>query len=118
MKRDDGGGVHLFSQQEAFDEMSTGLASGAITRGRAIKLAGAALVASALGLSYEGAAQARFGEFNRKKCEARGGVFCRSSQTGQKICCRARKTPCCGKFGAQCCGKGAKCVKGKCVATT
>jgi hypothetical protein len=117
MKRDDGGGVRLFSEQEAFDEMSTGLASGAITRGRAIKLAGAALVASALGLSFENAAQARFGTLNRKACEKQGGVFCRSSETGQKICCRARKTPCCGKFGAQCCQSAAKCNKGKCVRT-
>lgn len=119
MKRNDGGEVRLFSHQEAFDEMSRGLASGEITRGRAIKLAGAALVASALGLFSASEAQARFGEFNRRKCEERGGEFCRSSETGEKICCRERKTPCCGKFGAQCCQPGAVCNRhGKCVATS
>ena len=118
MKRDDGGEVRLFSHQEAFDEMSRGLASGEITRGRAIKLAGAALVASALGLFSASPAEARFGDFNRRRCEERGGEFCRSRETGQKICCRARKTPCCGKFGAQCCTSDAVCNKGKCVSTS
>lgn len=110
MKRDEGG---------AFDELSTGLASGAITRGRAIKLAGAALVASALGLSFSSEAQARFGTLNRRQCEEQfGGEFCRSRETGLKICCRARKTPCCGKFGAQCCGRNARCNQGKCVSVS
>jgi hypothetical protein len=36
--------------EELFDDLATGLQSGAITRGRAIKLAGAALAASALGI--------------------------------------------------------------------
>ena len=109
MKRDEGG---------AFDDLAMGLNNGSITRGRAIKLAGAALVASALGLSFASPAQARFGELNRRQCEERGGEFCRSSETGEKICCRARKTPCCGKFGAQCCQAGARCNRhGKCVAT-
>jgi hypothetical protein len=41
----------------SFDDLATGLDTGAITRGRAMKLAGAALVASALGLVGAGEAQ-------------------------------------------------------------
>jgi hypothetical protein len=111
MKRDPGGVTPL-------DELAMGLESSAITRGKALKLGGAALLASAMGVfAAEGEAQARFGTLNRKACERQGGVFCRSSETGQKICCRARKTPCCGKFGAQCCQSAAKCNQGKCVRT-
>jgi hypothetical protein len=110
LTRRDGGGAR------AFDDLATGLESGAITRGKAMKLAGAALVASALGLSYASEAQAFRGPLNKKQCEAKEGVFCRSKETGLKICCRPRKEACCGKFGAQCCAKG-KCNKGKCVGT-
>jgi hypothetical protein len=46
--------------EELFDDLATGLQTGAITRGKAIKLTGAAIAASALGIfSSEEAAAAR-----------------------------------------------------------
>jgi hypothetical protein len=105
MKRDEGG---------AFDDLAMGLDSGAISRGRALKLAGAALVASALGLSFASDAYAG----PRERCIERHGrnAFCRSGE-GDKVCCKRDLRPiaCCGKFGAQCCRQGQSCVKGKCV---
>jgi hypothetical protein len=44
--------------ERSFDELATGLASGSISRGRALKLMGAALVGSALAF-IPGVAQAR-----------------------------------------------------------
>ena len=46
--------------EELFDELATGLQTGAISRGKAIKLTGAALAASALGIfASEDEAEAR-----------------------------------------------------------
>jgi hypothetical protein len=46
--------------EELFDDLATGLQTGAITRGKAIKLTGAAIAASALGiLASEDEAEAR-----------------------------------------------------------
>ena len=118
MKRDDGGEVHHFSPEETFDEMSRGLASAEITRGRAIKLAGAALVASALGVSFasEGQAQADVTtEQVRRRCRRRRRNFCRSRDTGSVACCRRRFTACCGENGAACCRGGTRCEAGQCV---
>ena len=48
------------SSEELFDDLATGLQTGAITRGKAIKLTGAAIAASALGIfSSEDEAEAR-----------------------------------------------------------
>ena len=46
--------------EELFDDLATGLQTGAISRGKAIKLTGAALAASALGIfASEDEAEAR-----------------------------------------------------------
>jgi hypothetical protein len=46
--------------EELFDDLATGLQTGAISRGKAIKLTGAAIAASALGiLASEDEAEAR-----------------------------------------------------------
>jgi hypothetical protein len=109
-KRDEGGLV-------AFDDLATGLESGAISRGSAIKLAGAALAASALGLfASRGAdAQTVTPEITARKCRKKGGDFCHRS--GHRICCGAggrRRKACCGPDGAACCSKNQRCDRGKC----
>jgi hypothetical protein len=69
MKRDEGG---------AFDDLAVGLDSGAITRGKAIKLAGAALL-SGLGV-FAAAAPAEAGHRRcprrNVRCRRRRRVFC------------------------------------------
>ena len=105
------------------DDLALGLESGAISRGKAIKLGGAALVASALGLfaSAEGA-QAQDVEVavsGRRRCRRRGGDFCSTTEGSQNchICCRHRhrKKACCGPSGCNCCRKGQRCLSsGQC----
>src|SRR5215216_4433006 len=94
-----GGGV-----ARSFDELATGLDTGAISRGRAIKLAGAALVASALGLvaTREADAQVTADSAAKSRCKRKGGDFCR--RQGCKVCCQQNnKKACCGKNGCRCC---------------
>src|ERR687893_476532 len=71
MKRDEGG-------VRPFDDLARGLESGAISRGKAMKLGGAGLVASALGLfASQGAeAQTLTLEAARRRCLRRGGGLC------------------------------------------
>ena len=104
----------------SFDDLAIGLESGAISRGKAIKLGGAALVASALGLfaSAEGAqGQTVTPEVTRRGCHRRGGDFCRN-RDGQdcKICCTRRRTKaCCGPSGCNCCRRNQRCLNsGQC----
>ena len=110
-KRDEGGLV-------AFDDLATGLESGAISRGNAIKLAGAALAASALGLFASREANAdELVELagRRRRCLRKGGDYC--SRNGNRICCGAggrRRKACCGPEGAACCSKNERCDRGKC----
>ena len=110
-----------------FDDLASGLDTGVITRGRAMKLAGAALVASALGLLGAGEAQGQDIEaerIRRRRCNRHGGDFC--NNRGEEgfpfphqchICCsegrrrhrrRCRKA-CCGSAGCNCCRPGQRC---------
>ena len=107
----------------SFDDLATGLDTGAITRGRAMKLAGAALVASALGLVGAGQAQGQeLGTegIRRRRCNRRGGDFCNNSGEASSpfvsqchICCgegrRRRRKACCGSAGCNCCRPGQRC---------
>jgi hypothetical protein len=105
-----------------FDDLATGLDTGAITRGRAMKLAGAALVASALGLV--GAGEARGAEveadgIRRRRCNRRGGDFCNTTagDTRCNVCCgegRRRRRACCGRNGCACCRPKETCDDGRC----
>jgi hypothetical protein len=109
-KRDEGGLV-------AFDDLATGLESGAISRGNAIKLAGAALAASALGLFASRGADAQEVDLaiRRKKCLRKGGDYC--ARNGNSVCCGAggrHRKACCGPNGAACCSKNERCDAGKC----
>jgi hypothetical protein len=98
IKRDQGGA-------RAFDELAVGLDTGAISRGKAIKLAGAAVAASALGLFASRGAEGQTVtiEAERRRCKRRGGDFCRSH--GCRVCCgpggRHRRA-CCGSRGCCC----------------
>jgi hypothetical protein len=115
-KRSEGGVTHTF------DDLAVGLDTGAITRGRAMKLAGAALVASAMGLFAAGSAEAD--EINtegrrRRRCRQRGGDFCNTSGDGTRcsICCgegRRFRRACCGSNGCNCCRRGETCDDGRC----
>ncbi len=112
------GGIH------AFDDLAVGLERGAISRGKAIKLGGAALVASALGLftSAEGAqAQTVEPEISRRKCNQkfRNADFCKNRQGNNcNVCCnRESRHPkaCCGPQGCNCCRRREKCTSsGRC----
>jgi len=108
-----------------FDDLATGLDTGAITRGRAMKLGGAALVASALGLVGAGDAQGeelRAERIRRRRCNRYGGDFCNNSGEAGfpfvnhcHICCgegrgrRRRRKACCGSAGCNCCRPGQRC---------
>lgn len=113
-KRGEGGAAH------SFDDLTMGLDTGAITRGKAMKLGGAALVASALGLVGAGEAQGQdIGTegIRRRRCNRRGGDFCNTSGHGARchICCgeggrrRRRRRACCGSEGCNCCRRGQRC---------
>lgn len=77
-------------EEHSFDGLAKGIASGAIPRGRALKLAGAAILGSALGaFSLSENAQAR-----TKKCRATSfvdprcsGVSCSTGCTGSNCSC-------------------------------
>ena len=128
------GGVAVLTRREegvdrTFDDLASGLDTGAISRGRAMKLAGAALVASALGLvgASEADAQAIEAEGIRRKrrrCNQRGGDFCqtRAGNRNCSVCCgrdrdgrRNRRKACCGSKGCNCCRRGRGCkANGQC----
>jgi hypothetical protein len=112
----------------AFDDLAAGLETGAISRGKAIKLGGAALVGSALGLFASQNAQAQQqvepAANKRRKCNRRGGDFC-SNRDGCRrgICCGRdrdggggrRRDACCGTEECNCCRQNQRCTReGRC----
>ena len=114
--RDEGG-------HRAFDDLATGLESGAISRSKAIKLGGAALVASALGLFASEGAQAETvtPEISRRRCNQkyRDANYCKNRQGNKcSVCCNRnsqKHKACCGPKGCNCCRKGERCLaNGKC----
>ena len=94
MNRDQGGVAR------SFDDLAIGLESGVLSRGKALKLGGAVLMSSALGLFA-----------SQEKAEARRRC-CRTRRC--RVCCR-RGTPCCGEHGCRCCPRG-RCHEGRCRA--
>ena len=98
MKRDEGG---------AFDNLAMGLDSGAITRGRAIKLAGAALLSGALGIFAASPAEATSCCNRRctRRCERSGGT----------VCCTRRGAFCCPKAKVQLTSCGTVISDGLCL---
>ncbi len=120
LRREDGIVRHS-SREGVFDDLAMGLESGAVSRGKALKLSGAALAASALGLFASRAeAQTTEGDVTleaglRRRCLRRDGDFC--SRNGNRICCGEggrRRKACCGPRGAACCNKNERCYRGRC----
>ncbi len=108
----------------AFDDLARGLDTGAISRGKAIKLGGAALVASALGLLTSQRADAQVVEpaITRSGCRRayRRPDFCRSRNGGRcRACCNResrRPKACCGSDECNCCRRSERCnERGNCV---
>jgi Stigma-specific protein, Stig1 len=111
----------------SFDELARGLASGSISRGKALKLMGAALVGSALA-SVPGMAWARGCPQGQTRCGGR----CVNLKTNENHCgscanhCRSTQTCCkgrcvnlqinenhCGSCRNRC-AEGQECVHGSC----
>ena len=110
------------------DDLAVGLDTGAITRGRAIKLAGAGLVASALAAVGASSADAQEDieaaglRKKRRRCHQNDGEFCSHRGGGRScdVCCgegdrNRRPKACCGKNGCSCCGRRQRCRRGKCT---
>jgi hypothetical protein len=104
----------------ALDDLAMGLNTGAISRGRAIKLGGAALVASALGLFASRGADAQEETVviavRRRRCVRRGGNWCKVIG-GCSECCNStgrRPKACCGRYGCRCCRRNQRCRSGRC----
>jgi hypothetical protein len=106
-----------------FDDLAKGLETGAISRGKAIKLGGAALVASALGLFASQGADAQEVEIaiTRRRCARKfdRSDFCRQrGATRCSVCCNResrRPKACCGVNGCRCCRRRERCLEGRCV---
>ena len=103
----------------SLDDLAMGLETGAISRGKAIKLSGAALAAAALGFFASRDADAQTAAVDpavsRRTCNRRGGDFC--NRSGRRICCGAggrRRRACCGRRGAACCSRNERCDNGQC----
>lgn len=125
MGRDEGGVRPSSWKEGSLDDLAIGLESGAISRGKAIKLGGTALVASALGLFVSsGNAQAQEVETavtrrkRRRRCRRRGGDFCRNRDGCRKgICCTrpGGRFACCGTEECNCCRRFQPCTpEGRC----
>ena len=115
------GGVALLGNRNreggSLDDLAMGLETGAISRGKAIKLSGAALAASALGLFASRGAEGQelTLEAEKGRCRRRGGDFCR--RRGCRVCCGEggrRLRACCGRRGCVCCRRNERCDAGRC----
>ncbi len=97
-KRDEGGLVRppwKEPGEHSLDGVARGMADGTLTRGRAIKLAGAALVGSALALFGAEDADAATLREQRRRCRRRhggNGVFCVSDNGKKSRCCNNETT--------------------------
>jgi hypothetical protein len=113
----------------SFDDLAMGLESNAISRAKVIKLGGAALVASALGL-FASADPAEAETLKAQTLEAarirhhtqdccirlrrRRILGVPVPLPGCLVCCRGRRrVACCGRHGCHCCRRG-HCHEGRC----
>jgi hypothetical protein len=109
---------------DGFDEVAKGLAAGTISRGRALKLTGSALLGGGLLALFPGAARAQQGcagrpSVNNKRCpKSRCGgninCFCGTTVANVKTCVNFRKELCpivddCDRNRD--CARGEVCVK-------
>src|SRR5829696_6344660 len=103
----------------SFDELAKGLADGTLSRGRALRLMGAALVGAAAA-SISGVAWAAPPEGRGRPCP-KGEIKCRNTCCGpEDLCCRGACTNVsfnrlnCGRCGKEC-AEGEDCCTGRCV---
>jgi len=96
------------ARDHSFDELARGLASGSISRGKALRLMGAALVGGAMGSvgMHEASADPPGCKRNGKACKK--GTQCCSGNCSGGICAAA-----CGATGATC-TEGSTCCSGFC----
>jgi len=99
-------------EESIFDELARGLADGSVTRAKALKLMGAALVGGTLGSVGIGEAAAAPGGCKRNGKKCKKDTQCCSGNCVNKTCaaCPSGTTPC----GTECCQTGASCVDGTC----
>ena len=126
MRRDEGGIRASLWKEESLDDLARGIETGAISRGKAIKLGGAALVASTLGLFASRNVEAQEIEIaiTRRRCNRKfsRSDFCRNRGGGGdncETCCNRnsrRPKACCGSSGCNCCRRRERCTNsGRCV---
>ena len=83
----------MLGEGHKLDGLATGMAEGTISRGRAMKLAGAALLGSALSVFLAEDAEAVTLRERRRRClEKKGRVFCSDGRAG-RCCDRAKSSP-------------------------
>jgi hypothetical protein len=107
------------ARERSFDALATEMASGNLTRGRAIKLMGAALVGGALASIGIGEAAAdNLCKPNGKKCrkdaQCCSGLECVETSSGRRC------APACVSCGGACasdgeCCDGLQCINGSCL---
>ena len=107
-KKDGGGGAPLLGEGFSFDEVTRGVASGEITRGRALKLAGAAVLSGALftaGFASPAEARRRRNVCRHKPdlcksqsqealCKGSQSCACLTTTSGKKACEGLAREPC------------------------
>jgi hypothetical protein len=103
----------------SFDELAKGLADGTLSRGRALRLMGAALVGAAAA-SISGVAWAAPPEGRGRPCP-KGEIKCRNTCCGpEDLCCRGACTNVsfnrlnCGRCGNAGCHPAEICMNGTC----
>ena len=80
------------TRASSFDELAKGLASGTISRRKALRLMGAALFGAALVPLLPEQAQALTNK-QRRRCHTEGGTVCSSGTRASEVCC-PRGTTC------------------------
>jgi hypothetical protein len=97
--------------ERSFDELASGLADGTLTRGRALRLMGAALVGGALASLGIGEASADDCKRNGKRCKK--DTQCCSGNCDSVSGTCADAPPTCGSVGAPC-DSNTDCCDGNC----
>jgi hypothetical protein len=106
--------VSLQTTNRSFDELAKGLATGTLSRGKALRWMGGALLGAALA-SFPGVAWA-------DDCRRLGRECRRDSQCCSRNCIRRGDDKVCGcptgrtRCKDRCCRKGEQCVRGECQA--
>lgn len=93
-------------EEHSFDDLARGLASSSVSRGKALKLAGAALLGSAAVPFLAGTAEAKKKKKKKKgKCRPRTHL-CINPHDGSHHCCPKGTECCTAGSGVACCKPG------------